>query len=274
MASWVIIGASQGIGYEYLKELSADQSNTVVAVVRTPSKVAPQLEKDGLSKVKVVKGDLDDYKSLKAAADETSKLTGGTVDYLIVNGAYFAQGTGNFSPTQLVGQEDLFKDEFTQSMLTNAVGPVYAINAFLPLVRAGSVKKIIVTSSGMADMDAMGMAGVAGGIAYSASKAAVNLIVAKYAVELKPEGIAILALSPGLVLTSNTDEGYKMMTQVFRGYEPNFKGPITTEQSVKAQLKVINDITLKDSGEFLSHLGNKRWLSANGEGDGVAPGWE
>lgn len=32
-------------------------------------------------------------------------------------------------------------------------------------------------------------------------------------------------------------------------------------------LKVINNVTIKDSGEMLSHLGNKRWLSADGKGD-------
>jgi hypothetical protein len=59
------------------------------------------------------------------------------------------------------------------------------------------------------------------------------------------------------------------LTQAFRSYEPEFKGPITPEQSVKAQLKVIKNVSIKDTGAFLSHLGNKRWLSANGVGDEV-----
>jgi hypothetical protein len=68
-------------------------------------------------------------------------------------------------------------------------------------------------------------------------------------------------------------EAYQAMIQVFRGYEPKFAGPITTEQSVKAQLKVIDSMSLNNTGEFLSHLGNKRWLSVNGEGDGVDPAY-
>ncbi|KAF2098434.1 NAD(P)-binding protein [Rhizodiscina lignyota] len=276
MATWVIVGASRGLGYEYLKTLSANPSNTVVGIARTPANVTKQLSTDGLTKVKMVQGDMDDYKSLNAAAEEVSKLVGGAVDYLIINGAY---GGNNeeitmLSPTQLVGHEEQLRTEFNQAMSTNALGPLFATNAFLPLVRAGKAKKIVVISSGMADMDGMAMAGIAASVAYSASKAAVNLVVAKTALDLKPDGIAILALSPGLVTTSGSDEAYKWMTQAFKGYEPNFKGPITTEQSVKAQLKVIDNFTLEQTGQFLSHLGNKRWLSANGEGDGVAPGFE
>lgn len=51
-----------------------------------------------------------------------------------------------------------------------------------------------------------------------------------------------------------------VLTEMFRKYEPNFKGPLRPEESVDMQMKVIQNITLKDSGEFLSHLGTKRWL--------------
>lgn len=51
-----------------------------------------------------------------------------------------------------------------------------------------------------------------------------------------------------------------MFTEKFRKYEPNFKGPLKPEESVALQLKVIDKITMKDSGEFLSHWGNKRWV--------------
>jgi NAD(P)-dependent dehydrogenase (short-subunit alcohol dehydrogenase family) len=36
----------------------------------------------------VVYADLDDYNSLEAAAAETAKITGGSLDYLIANAAY------------------------------------------------------------------------------------------------------------------------------------------------------------------------------------------
>ena len=46
--------------------------------------------------------------------------------------------------------------------------------------------------------------GVAGAVSYSATKAMLNLVVAKFAVELAGQGVLILSLSPGWV---DTDEG-------------------------------------------------------------------
>ena len=36
--------------------------------------------------------------------------------------------------------------------------------------------------------------------------------------------------------------------------------PLTPTQSVTAMLKVIPNVERKDSGAFLSHLGNKKWV--------------
>lgn len=41
---------------------------------------------------------------------------------------------------------------------------------------------------------------------------------------------------------------------------PDFKGPVTPEESVKAVLHVVNEATLKDTGAFISHHGNKEWV--------------
>lgn len=42
--------------------------------------------------------------------------------------------------------------------------------------------------------------------------------------------------------------------------DPEFKGPITPEESVRLQLQVINGATVKDTGKFVSQHGNKQWL--------------
>ena len=63
-----------------------------------------------------------------------------------------------------------------------------------------------------------------------------------------------------IVVPPEARAGYDWMTNQFQKYEPNFKGPIGPEESIEKCLKVIEGVTIKDSGEFLSHLGNKRWL--------------
>lgn len=42
--------------------------------------------------------------------------------------------------------------------------------------------------------------------------------------------------------------------------DSDFKGPITPEESVKAVLHVVYGATLKDTGKFISHHGNKEWV--------------
>jgi NAD(P)-dependent dehydrogenase (short-subunit alcohol dehydrogenase family) len=88
---------------------------------------------------------------LANAAKEANKITGGGVDVLIVNGGYVKNPESSYHPSQWIGKEELLKEDMTESFLVNVLGPVYTINAFLSLIRAGISKKIIVISTGMAD---------------------------------------------------------------------------------------------------------------------------
>jgi hypothetical protein len=52
----------------------------------------------------------------------------------------------------------------------------------------------------------------------------------------------------------------KMMGK-FMQYAPDFKGPITTEESINLMLDVINNATIeKNGGDAISQYGNKQWL--------------
>jgi hypothetical protein len=53
---------------------------------------------------------------------------------------------------------------------------------------------------------------------------------------------------------------FQEMVKSFQKYAPDWKGPITAPESVKSQKEVIDKITMEDSGAFLSHYGNKKWL--------------
>jgi hypothetical protein len=50
------------------------------------------------------------------------------------------------------------------------------------------------------------------------------------------------------------------MVAMGRKIKPTFEGALTPEQSVKAQLQVIDGATIKDTGAFISHHVNKDWL--------------
>lgn len=166
-------------------KLSSNNFNKVIGIVRNQTAVQTQLDADKLNNVRLVTADLTSPSALASAAQATAELTDGAIDYLIVNGAYVSEDTQSLTPTSFIGKEELFKDDLMTSSMTNVVGVLYIINTFLPLIRAGSIKKIIVISSGMADPGFMEIAGVPQAVTYTTSKAAANILVTKYAIELK-----------------------------------------------------------------------------------------
>ena len=83
----------------------------------------------------------------------------------------------------------------------NVLGVIHSTNSFLPLLRNGMTKKVVTISSGGGDRETVLKSGLAQMTAYGASKAAVNVVVAKYAIKLQKEGFTVIALAPGIVDT-------------------------------------------------------------------------
>lgn len=50
------------------------------------------------------------------------------------------------------------------------------------------------------------------------------------------------------------------MIASFQKVYPNFTGLSTPEESVRMMRKVIEEVTVEDTGAFISHKGNKEWL--------------
>ncbi|EMD33051.1 hypothetical protein CERSUDRAFT_98663 [Gelatoporia subvermispora B] len=269
MPSYLITGASRGIGLEFVRQLSKYPSNRVFALVRNKH-TAPQLLALSTQhpNVRVLQADVVDYASLKAAAAEVASATGGTLDYLINNAALIDQERHMLALDGYPeGQEALLEEDIHKHIQVNVIGVIHTINAFLPLVRAGSTKKVISISSGLGDHASTVVSGYAFSAPYSISKAALNLAVAKYAAQYKDEGVLFAAISPGLVNTAQKPpspeelEVFAQMVERFKVAAPGWDGrPLEPEQSVKMVLAVIDRLTIKDTGAFLSHHGNKEWL--------------
>jgi NAD(P)-dependent dehydrogenase (short-subunit alcohol dehydrogenase family) len=75
--------------------------------------------------------------------------------------------------------------------------------------------------------------------AYSASKAALNMVTRAMAAEFKPRGITVVAVSPGWVKTEMGG--------------PNAE--ITPAESARSLAKTIANLTLKDTSAFLNRDG-------------------
>jgi len=269
MVSFLITGASRGIGLEFVRQLSDNSENTVFALVRNKSKanfLEPVAERPN---VHVVQADVVSAEQLQQAAKEVAAITGGPLDVLIANaGANLGSGTslanGDISQEALVQE---VKDNFE----TNTISAILTHNAFLPLLRKGKHKKIIDISSAIGDTEFTKITEFEYFAPYGISKAALNFVVQKYAVELSPEGFTVLAISPGLVDTFGTKEGppptekeINAMSVFFDKWIKASPGwdrkPITVQESVSRQLKVIHSAGPKDTGSFVSQNGNRDWL--------------
>ncbi|KAL4905243.1 hypothetical protein BDW74DRAFT_153286 [Aspergillus multicolor] len=271
MPSYLITGASRGLGYEFLRQLSADPNNLVIGLVRnkaaTEEKVANELKRDNIH---IVQGELTDYDSLKSAVEAVEKITP-SLDYLIANAAIVStwsawDGLGALATKD---PENLTADLLT-SLNTNLIGNINLITLFLPLIQRSSIKKVIAITTGMADIDFVAQYNIAIGAPYSISKAALNAAIAKFSAEYRKDGILFLGLSPGLVDTSEGKEemteeqkaGVTAMVAQFSTYAPGWKGFITPEESVGFLREVIERAHVERgyAGAFLSHYGNKQWL--------------
>ncbi|KAJ7176206.1 hypothetical protein C8R43DRAFT_1057499 [Mycena crocata] len=264
MSSYVVTGAARGIGFEFIKQLSADQKNTVFALVRNEA-TATELKKLPGKNITVLEADITDKKALKKAAEAVSKTTGGKLDYLINNAAMMSIES-SLSTLLRFETEEALEEDLIANFKVNTLGTIHCTNTFLPLLRKGTAKKVISISSGHGDIDAVLQMSMYESPGYAISKAALNLAMAKYAAELKPDGFVFLSLSPGVVntivtpLTPEVTEAFTGMMGRFAQVAPQFKGPISPEESVKAQLEVIYRWKVEDTGAFVSHHGDKEWL--------------
>lgn len=211
MATYVVTGANRGIGHEYCRQLR-DRGDTVVAVCRTAS---PELNSLG---VEVIDG-VDITSDASVAALKT-QLGDRAIDVLINNAGILNRIT----------LEDLDFDNIRLQFEVNALGPLRVTHALLPNLKAGS--KIALMTSRMGSI-ADNTSGSSYG--YRMSKVALSMAGKSLAHDLKPRGIAVAILHPGLVQTRMT----------------NFTaGGITPEASVNGLLTRIDELTLENSGTF------------------------
>jgi len=211
MATYLVTGANRGIGFEYCRQLQA-QGETVVADCRTASDELKQLG------VEVEEG--IDITSDDSVADLRNRLDDRAIAVLINNAGMLKRVT----------LENLDFDSIREQFEVNALGALRVTYALLPNLQAGS-KVVLMTSR----MGSIGDNTSGSSYGYRMSKVALSMAGKSLAHDLKPRGIAVAILHPGLVQTRMTN------------FTP---GGITPEASVKGLLTRINELTLENSGTF------------------------
>lgn len=211
MATYLVTGANRGIGLEYCRQLQ-QRGDTVIAACRASS---PELQALGIQIETQV-----DITSDTAVTDLRQRLAGQSLDGLINNAGIIDRVT----------LDALDIESIRRQYEVNAIGPLRLTHALLPNLPSGS-KVILMTSR----MGSIGDNTSGSSYGYRMSKVALCMAGKSLSHDLKPKGIAVAILHPGLVQTR--------MTRF------NAKG-ITPEQSVNGLLARIDQLTLDNTGTF------------------------
>jgi short-subunit dehydrogenase len=209
VATVLITGCNRGIGLQLATQMQA-RGDTVIGVCRSPSTEISELG------CRLITGiDLTDGPSLGTLK---SQLRSEPLDIIINNaGVLLVDEFGQLN-----------YDDMLLQFKVNALGPLRVTEALRDNLSVGS--KVAIVSSRVGSIADNSSGHYYG---YRASKTAVNQIGTNLMHELKPNGIAVALLHPGLVATDMT----------------NGQG-ISPEESARGLIQRIDDLTIDTTGGF------------------------
>ncbi len=235
MTTIFITGANRGIGLEFTRQYALD-GGQVIACCRQPSQsTALQALAEKYRSIRIEALDVGDDQAISALA---KKLEDTAIDILINNAGIFSGRAtpvppGNDDQYQKFGAID--SNAWNKVLRINSIAPIMVTEAFMPHILRGKDRKVIMISSGMGSIEAIG----AGAIAYRTSKAALNAGMRNIANALEEQKIIVVSFHPGWVKTDMGGKGAQL--------EPDV--------SVKGMREVIAQLSIKQSSLFLDYRG-------------------
>jgi NAD(P)-dependent dehydrogenase (short-subunit alcohol dehydrogenase family) len=207
MTATLITGANKGLGFETARRLIAE-GHTVYVGSRDAERGRRAAEQLG---ARVVQLDVTDDASVAAAV--TAIEADGGLDVL-VNNAGIAGEWG--ADNAVIGAAALTADLMRRTFDTNVFGTVRVLHAFLPLLQRSAAPVVVNVSSGLASLTGLATPGsrpyAYQGVAYPASKTAVNMVTVQYAKAFP--NMRINAVEPGFTKTDlNGNTGVQTVEQ-------------------------------------------------------------
>lgn len=222
MKQLLITGANRGIGLEFTQQYLANGWRAYATYRQTPGTHLTALACDQLTLLPL---DVTQDDSILALQQQ---LNGIDLD-LIINNA------GIFGPRdQTLGT--VSRQTWLEVLNVNSVAPLMLAQALESnLASKGGTLAIVSSRMGSIDENDSGELYI-----YRSSKTAVNQVVKSLSIDLKSQGITVVALHPGWV---RTDMG-----------GPN--GAIDTQTSVRGLRQVLATLSSNDSGRFINYDGS------------------
>ena len=207
MTVTLITGANRGLGFATARVLIC-AGHTVYLASRDAERGRRAAEQPGARPVQL---DVTDDATVAAAA-KTVEADGG-LDVLVNNAGVQDEMSADGA---VIGASDVTADLMRQTFETNVFGMVRVLHAFLPLLSRSTAPVVVNVSSGLASLTRVTTpetpAYAYPGVAYPASKAAVNMITVQYA-KAFPH-MKINAVEPGFTKTDlNWNTGRQTVEQ-------------------------------------------------------------
>ncbi|TIA21883.1 NAD(P)-binding protein [Aureobasidium pullulans] len=251
--TWCIVGASRGIGLEFVRQLIA-REDRIFATVRDVAAVHAsglwaQAGNDH-GRCQMLICDVLSEQSINSFVTQLAAIPNLKLDYVVINAGVLRYPNSDrivstWAPERACLVETDHErfcssfDEFAFHLHTNTIGPIITAQRLLQTMIPIGTIVFMSSDSGSAQRFLEMEDGFA---AYSASKAALNQAMRHMAAELKrkDDDTILLAIHPGEVATD--------MANIDLGWEVD--GIMTPEESVSAMIKVIESKGIQHSGTF------------------------
>ncbi|KAK7706030.1 hypothetical protein SLS57_009811 [Botryosphaeria dothidea] len=226
MASYLITGSSRGIGLALVTLLASKPVSEVSKVFAAARKQNSSLEKlvqESGGRVEFIQLDVTDEQGSQQASKTVEKALNGKGLDILINNA----GIMNYTPNGIENMTDL-----DETFKVNVIGVHNVTTAFLPLLKKGSLKKVINIST---TLGSIGMAPVFNfqpTPAYKVSKAALNMLTVQYAQAFAEDGLVFVAWVKTDLGTEHAD--------------------LTIEQSINGISEILSRVTDADTGKFFT----------------------
>ena len=187
----IVTGAGRGLGKAYSEALAEEGATVVAADIRDTSNTVTRINEQG-GKAIGLSLDVAQMDSCQDMADKAISQFG-SIDVLINNAALYGDISGGRF-------DELSEEQWDDVMTVNIKGIWQCCKACVPSLRKAGGGSIINISSLAAKY------GMAYGVDYATSKAAVIGLTRSLARELGRDLIRVNAVAPSAVLTEGTDE--------------------------------------------------------------------
>jgi len=269
MPVFVITGANRGLGLEFVRQLSVDSSNTILAATRSLSRDLKDLEslKSQDATIHILECDTSSQDSITAFSKQVASVLGGEdkkIDFLLNNAGINATS----QQTSLT----MTPESLANHINVNVMGPAKTVQVLESNLQQGSV--VMNMTSGIGSLAYNRTKDPVECTTYSISKAALNMLTVHQANNLKKKGVVVICVDRKFLplrilqglrpqsINSSHEHPMKTHTELMvAGWVKTDMGGsravLEKEVSIGGMLKCLRGLEASDSGRYFKYDGSE-----------------